>query len=300
MDGITELHIREISSRMVRIYYRESSGIMALLEYLAPDFSWIGTRVGNEAHSLAETAAYFSKIVLPSCAILEENYSITEVAPGVCVCGSLIKISFSVSETVTETKRQRITFVFRQTGDRWLCVHLHASSPDRIPSAHSTQADDSNLSQTGGGEHAGESGKTNLRGIYQGVTESEALRKQAEWEMRQRERQARQALEEAYEAASRANQAKTEFLSRMSHDIRTPMNAIMGMTAIARQKRDDQEQVDYCLEKIAQSGAQLLHLINEVLDMSKIESHNFTITETVFSIADVVNETIHLDRKSVV
>lgn len=296
MDGITELHIREISSRMVRIYYRESSGIMALLEYLAPDFSWIGTRVGNEAHSLAETAAYFSKIVLPSCAILEENYSITEVAPGVCVCGSLIKISFSVSETVTETKRQRITFVFRQTGDRWLCVHLHASSPDRIPSAHSTQADGSNLSQTDGGEHAVESGKTNLRGIYQGVTESEALRKQAEWEMRQRERQARQALEEAYEAAIRANQAKTEFLSRMSHDIRTPMNAIMGMTAIARQKRDDQEQVDYCLEKIAQSGAQLLHLINEVLDMSKIESHNFTITETVFSIADVVNETIHLIR----
>ncbi len=289
MDGITKLHIREIASRMVRIYYRETSGIMALLEYLAPDFSWIGTRMGNEAHSLAETAAYFSKIILPPCAILEESYSIMEVSPEACVCGCLIKISVAVSEEVTETKLQRITFVFRQTGDRWLCVHLHASSPDQIPSASAAQAEAAVLRFTDGGEN-------NLRGIYQDVTESEALRKQAEWEMRQRERQARQALEEAYEAASRANQAKTEFLSRMSHDIRTPMNAIMGMTAIARQKGDDREQVDYCLEKIAQSGAQLLHLINEVLDMSKIESHNFTITETVFSIADVVNEIIHLIR----
>ena len=71
---------------------------------------------------------------------------------------------------------------------------------------------------------------------------------------------------------NRANQAKSDFLSRMSHDIRTPMNAIMGMAEIARNSTADEKRIADCLSKIDLSGRHLLGLINEVLDMSKIES----------------------------
>ena len=66
--------------------------------------------------------------------------------------------------------------------------------------------------------------------------------------------------------------AKNEFLSRMSHDIRTPMNAIMGMTAIAGKYLDDKDRIQDCLAKITTASNHLLNLINEVLDMAKIES----------------------------
>lgn len=82
--------------------------------------------------------------------------------------------------------------------------------------------------------------------------------------------EAHKALEAAYEAANRASQAKTEFLSNMSHDIRTPMNAIIGMTAIAGANIENQERVVDCLGKITQSSRHLLSLVNEVLDMSRI------------------------------
>ena len=90
----------------------------------------------------------------------------------------------------------------------------------------------------------------------------------------EREEQQRQriALEDAYQAVRVANSAKTDFLSSMSHDIRTPMNAIMGMTAIARANLESPERVGDCLNKINVSSRHLLSLINEVLDMSKIES----------------------------
>jgi signal transduction histidine kinase/CheY-like chemotaxis protein len=80
-------------------------------------------------------------------------------------------------------------------------------------------------------------------------------------------------LEKANRQAERANQAKSEFLSRMSHDIRTPLNGIMGMTYIA-QKQKNPEQTSDCLEKIATSSQFLLGLVNDVLDMSKAESGN--------------------------
>lgn len=283
MDSSTEMYIRETAARMVHIYYQESGGVMALAEYFSPSFNWIGTGLGDGARSLEEAAGFFRRVVVPPCAIQEEKYSVQEITPDVYVCTGIVTVSIPVSETISEDDLRRVTFIFRREENRWLCVHIHASSPDRPQPAN-----------TGGGIMLPSGQEANLRGIYQDVTEAETLCRQTEREMRQRERQARQALEEAYEAASRANQAKSDFLSRMSHDIRTPMNAIMGMTAIAQQKADDREQVDYCLEKIAQSGAQLLHLINEVLDMSKIESHNFTITETTFSILDVVNKTVEL------
>ncbi len=84
----------------------------------------------------------------------------------------------------------------------------------------------------------------------------------------EQERQ-KKALEEAYQAARVANSAKTNFLSSMSHDIRTPMNAIMGMAAIAQANLSSPEKIRDCLNKINVSSRHLLSLINEVLDMSK-------------------------------
>lgn len=79
-------------------------------------------------------------------------------------------------------------------------------------------------------------------------------------------------LKDAYQTALEANKAKSLFLSSMSHDIRTPMNGIMGMTQIALQHLDEKERVQDCLRKIDSSSHHLLELINEVLDMSRIES----------------------------
>lgn len=79
----------------------------------------------------------------------------------------------------------------------------------------------------------------------------------------------------AAEEANKANEAKSDFLSRMSHDIRTPMNVIMGFVNIARQHLDDKEKLSDCLDKIKYSGENLQNLIDDVLDLSKIESGNF-------------------------
>lgn len=88
-------------------------------------------------------------------------------------------------------------------------------------------------------------------------------------------------LNEAREAAMASTKAKGEFLSRMSHEIRTPMNAIIGMTTIAR-KINDPEKIQYCLDKVDTSSRQLLNIINDVLDMSKIDSGKFEILPEPF------------------
>lgn len=103
---------------------------------------------------------------------------------------------------------------------------------------------------------------------------------------------AQAALQEAYEAASQANKAKSEFFSRMSHDIRTPMNAIMGMTTIATNHIDDKERVMDALKKITVSGRHLLTLINEVLDMSKIESGKLELTEEELNVLEMVDNIV--------
>ncbi|NBJ92452.1 hybrid sensor histidine kinase/response regulator [Parablautia muri] len=95
------------------------------------------------------------------------------------------------------------------------------------------------------------------------------------------------ALDAARQEALLANKAKSEFLSNMSHDIRTPMNAIVGMTAIATTHIDDIEHVQHCLKKIALSGKHLLGLINDVLDMSKIESGKLTLTAERISLREI-------------
>lgn len=96
-------------------------------------------------------------------------------------------------------------------------------------------------------------------------------------------------LQQAREDAEHANKAKSEFLSNMSHDIRTPMNAIVGMTAIARANIDNKQQVNDCLKKISLSSKHLLGLINDVLDMSKIESGKMTLNMEQVSLREVLD-----------
>lgn len=95
--------------------------------------------------------------------------------------------------------------------------------------------------------------------------------------------------EAAFEQARQASMAKTEFLSRMSHEIRTPMNGIMGMTAIALRSIGDDEKVRICLEKVALSSDHLLSLINDILDMSKIESGKIEIKHEEFDLCRFVS-----------
>jgi signal transduction histidine kinase/CheY-like chemotaxis protein len=103
-----------------------------------------------------------------------------------------------------------------------------------------------------------------------------------------------EALKEAYQAVESANQAKSSFLSNMSHDIRTPMNAIMGMTTIATMNIDNPDKVKDCLNKITTSSQHLLGLINEVLDMSKIESGKMIFSEEEFNLSDVVEDVLDI------
>lgn len=101
------------------------------------------------------------------------------------------------------------------------------------------------------------------------------------------------------ERSSSASRAKSEFLSRVSHEIRTPMNAIIGMTGIAREKMDDREQLADCLNKIDFSSRHLLELINDVLDMSRIESGKMQIENRPFSLVTFVDNLNTLMRPQI-
>lgn len=98
------------------------------------------------------------------------------------------------------------------------------------------------------------------------------------------------ALENALALTREANRAKSDFLSSMSHDIRTPMNAIMGMTTLALAFPDDRERVDSCLHKIDLANRHLLSLVNDVLDMSRIEQSKVVMNLRELSISDLVEE----------
>ncbi len=108
-----------------------------------------------------------------------------------------------------------------------------------------------------------------------------------------------QELAEAKKAAEHANKAKSEFLSNMSHDIRTPMNAIVGMTAIATANINDVQQVQNCLKKITLSSRHLLGLINDVLDMSKIESGKLTLNMDQISLREVMDSIVSIVQPQV-
>lgn len=99
-------------------------------------------------------------------------------------------------------------------------------------------------------------------------------------------------LARAKEEAEKANYAKSEFLARMSHDIRTPMNGIRGMVRIARESVEEKERVINALDKIDEAGSQLESLINDVLDMSKLESGRTKINPEPFDIAQMLEQLV--------
>ena len=103
-------------------------------------------------------------------------------------------------------------------------------------------------------------------------------------------RKAKQAAEEAIQVAQEANRSKSSFLANMSHDIRTPMNAIIGMTSLIRHDVDDKGKVIEYVDKIDTSSQHLLGIINDVLDMSKIEAGKTVFKYSDFSILDFIQE----------
>lgn len=118
-------------------------------------------------------------------------------------------------------------------------------------------------------------------------------------DIKRKEEMEHKLLKEAYDATTRANASKSDFLSRMSHDIRTPMNAIIGMTEIAKTHMDNPIRVTDCLNKITVSGKHLLGLINEVLDVSKIESGKIDLSEEEFHLSDLIHSIIGMIQPAV-
>ncbi len=106
-------------------------------------------------------------------------------------------------------------------------------------------------------------------------------------------------LKVSMEETKFASEAKTRFLSTMSHDIRTPMNAIIGMTTIAVKRIDDKEQVGECLNQITRASNHLLTLINDILDISKVESGKLSLNPIVFSLAEMIGNIISIAQPQV-
>lgn len=120
--------------------------------------------------------------------------------------------------------------------------------------------------------------------IYTDITDLKNMQLQLE--------QRTEELRDALDRAEQASRAKSDFLSNMSHDIRTPMNAIVGMTEIAGNHLDEKDKVADCLKKISLSSKHLLSLINDVLDMSKIESGKMTLNRDTMSLPEVLENVV--------
>ncbi len=114
-----------------------------------------------------------------------------------------------------------------------------------------------------------------------------------------KEMEQRSLLEDALLQANRASKAKSVFLSNMSHDIRTPMNAIVGFTTLAISHIDNREEVEEYLKKIMMSGNHLLSLINDVLDMSRIESGKMHLDEKLCSLPEILHELHNIVRADI-
>ncbi len=116
-------------------------------------------------------------------------------------------------------------------------------------------------------------------------------------EEKAREQKTMEALRESLKAVEVANQTKSSFLSRMSHDIRTPLNVIMGMTTIAGTHLDDKEKLAECLRKINVSGKHLLTLVNEVLDICKIETGRIEFSREFFNLSELLENLVVMARQ---
>lgn len=103
-------------------------------------------------------------------------------------------------------------------------------------------------------------------------------------------------LRKAADEAEKANHAKTEFLSSMSHDIRTPMNAVLGMTEIAKKDITDTPYALECLDKVSLAGNHLLTLVNDILDISKVESGKMVLNAARFSIKQLAAHLVAIVR----
>ncbi len=114
-----------------------------------------------------------------------------------------------------------------------------------------------------------------------------------------KQREQTQALQDALMQAQHANRAKTTFLSNMSHDIRTPMNAIIGFATIAASHIDNKDQVRDCLQKVLSSSNHLLSLINDILDMSRIESGKVQIKEQECNISELMHNLVNIIQPQV-
>lgn len=120
-----------------------------------------------------------------------------------------------------------------------------------------------------------------LNGYHQDITETMVTRKKQE-----------QAIMELLEKVRRANSAKSEFLSRMSHDLRTPLNGILGLLSIMEKSQEDPEKQRDCREKIRVSAGHLLSLVNDVLEVSKLESGNMAVVEESFDLHDILDDCV--------
>ena len=125
--------------------------------------------------------------------------------------------------------------------------------------------------------------------VYQSQKKTNAQNKELE-KLNEQLRENNASLEEARHLAEKANKAKSIFLSNMSHDIRTPMNAIIGFTTLAISNIDNMEKVKDYLSKILSSSKHLLSLINDVLDMSRIESGKISLEETEANLSDILHD----------
>lgn len=114
-----------------------------------------------------------------------------------------------------------------------------------------------------------------------------------------RQKEQMEALQDAMLQARQANEAKTTFLSNMSHDIRTPMNAIIGFASIAASRIENKEQVSECLQKVLASSNHLLSLINDILDMSRIESGKMQIHEQECNIPELMHNLVNIIQPQV-
>lgn len=127
-----------------------------------------------------------------------------------------------------------------------------------------------------------------VKGYHQDITDTVITRKKQEEELAQVNVQ----LQRAVEDANRAMAAKSEFLSRMSHDIRTPINAILGMLDIAEKYHEDYARLDDCAHKIRSAANHLLSLVNDVLDMNRLENGQAKLVEAPADLNELVHDCV--------
>ena len=212
------------------------------------------------------------------------------------------------------TKLAGKTFPYQAVVDQWIAQRVHPDDKERVARSLSLE----NLGRVfaerddyAGVYRAIEDGKVrnyqfNLSKLddhgsviagFQIIDDMIEEHLAAEKKQREKEAAYQQELVAARDEADRANNAKTEFLLRMSHDIRTPLNGIVGMLDIADKFADDVDKQTECREKIRESSRVLLELVNEVLDMSKLESGEIVLEHAPFSLIDVSKDVFNAVMK---